>query len=164
MIQLHKGSTSYQLAGWPADRWQNLSEQDEYLLDVAQGQEDPISQRAYFGINKVTTIKFEDAPTISIAGLLEEEATKTVAAVKQDCQFQSYFMFNPSSQENPNADPNAIWYPVQVIAWQIKGQAVWNSAQRRDDPDAWTVRELAPPVKQALPLHFPTWNSVMQRQ
>ena len=71
-------------------------------------------------------------------------------------------MFNPSSNDEPNVDANSMWYPVQVIGWQIKGQAVWDSAGKRDDPNAWTIQELAPAAKQALPLSFPTWNSVMQ--
>ena len=73
---------SYQLAGWPADRWHDIFKQNEYVLSVARGQEYPISQRTRFDINTITNIKFADAPTISIAGLLENDATKTIVAVK----------------------------------------------------------------------------------
>lgn len=165
MIQLFKGCQQYQLEGWPVDQWQSIIEETDYVLDVQPDQEDHIGQRVQCQAGRLAVLNFDDAPTIDIGGLILNPPTKTVVAVRQTCQFQSYFLFNPSTSDDPNADPNSMWYPVgHVIGWQISGQATWNPQKgKRTNPDAWTPEDLEPAAKQALPVSFPTWSKPVER-
>ena len=157
VIQLISGDYQYQLEN--SNKWHDLKKIPDYVLDTPEDTMDPVNQRVKIGPG-IHTIHYRDAPGLDLKDLVRQEPA--VSSVQIDVKLKTYFMFNPSSSTDPNADLQTTWYPISPgLEWQCSGVADCRVSYPKDNPTNWRCSTNRASKTRSLTNEFPVWTSRM---